>query len=169
MRLAKLRHIAALSAVAAALLVMAAAEAQVPPYPPPPVAVPPPASPEAAEIAFCLCLRQSLDAAAAEMSARQAAYQAVQSEVAALDSQLQSARATLNVDNPEAVAQFRQLLERRDAAFRQSNGSAAGDLTGAVERYNARSTEYNGSCANRPRNPVLLAQVQASLICPPPR
>ena len=170
MRLAKLRHMAALSAVAAALVVIAAAEAQVPPYPAPtPVAVPPPASPEAAEIAFCLCLRQSLDAVGAEMSARQAAYQAVQSEVAALDSQLQSARATLNVDNPEAVAQFRQLLERRDAAFRQSNGSAAGDLTDAVERYNARSTEYNGSCVNRPRNPVLLAQVQASLTCPPPR
>src|SRR5688572_10392105 len=127
----KLRRCAPLWAGVAMLVAGIAAEAQVPPYPPPPVvvappgAVPPPASPEAADIAACLCLRQTVDALAAEMSAKQAAYQASQSEVAALDAQLQSARSTLNVDDPEAVAQFRQVLERRDAAFRQSNGPAA--------------------------------------------
>ena len=100
------------------------------------------------------------------MTARQAAYQASLNELAALNNQLQSARATLNVDNPEAVAQFREMLERRDAAFRQSNGPAAADLTGAIERYNGGWAEYNARCADRPRNPVLLAQVQASLTCP---
>ena len=29
-------------------------------------------------------------------------------------------------------------------------------------------SEYNARCADRPRNPVLLNQVQATLVCPPP-
>ena len=54
---------------------------------------------------------------------RERAYEASRREVADLDAQLQSARMSLNVDNPNAVAQFRQLLDRRDAAYRQSSGA----------------------------------------------
>ena len=158
MRSSKRRRIGVLWAGAAALMAAAPALAQ----------VPPPASPEAADIAACLCLRQAVDATGADMAAKQSAYQASQSELTALDAQLQSARATLNVDNSEAVAQFKQLLERRDVAFRQSSGAVTADLAAAVERYNGRANEYNARCANRPRNPVLLAQVQATLVCPPP-
>lgn len=159
MSASRLRLTAVLYAGVAALAAAVPAEAQAPPPPP---------SPEASEIAACLCLRQAVDGLGAEMSAKQRAYDSSQSELAGLDAQLRSARATLNVDNPQAVAQFRQLLERRDAAFRQSSGPATADLAGIVERYNARSNEYNARCANRPRNPVLLGQVQATLICPPP-
>jgi hypothetical protein len=130
--------------------------------------VPPPPSPEAADVAGCLCLRQALDRLGADMSARQSGYEASRAEVAALDAQLHSARASLNVDDPQAVAQFRQVLERRDAAFRRSSGTAAAEYSGVVERYNARANEYNARCADRPRNPVLLGQVQATLTCPPP-
>lgn len=151
-------RIAALCACVAALAAAMPAVAQAPPPPPP----------EASEIAACLCLRQAVDALGADMTARQQAYDASRSEVAALDAQLQSARASLNVDNPQAVAQFRQLLERRDAAFRRSSGATAGEYAGVVERYNARVNEYNARCANRPRDAALLARVQATLTCPPP-
>jgi len=128
----------------------------------------PPPSPQAAEIAACLCLRQAADALGAEMTAKQRAYDALRDELARLDSQLQSERASIDVNNPQSVAQFRQLLERRDAVFRRSTGPVAADSAAAVGRYNARIGEFNARCANQPRDPVLLSQVQATLSCPPP-
>jgi hypothetical protein len=147
------------SALALLSVGVAPAEAQMP--------VPPP-SPEAADIAACLCLKQSADALGATMADRQHAYDASRQEVAGLDSQLQSARMSLNVDNPEAVAQYRQLLDRRDAAYRRSSGALFSEFRSVVARYNARIGEYNARCADRPRNPILLSQVQATLVCPPP-
>jgi hypothetical protein len=137
-----------------------------PPPPPPGAVVPPPPSAEAADIAACLCLRRQVDALGADMTARKSAYDAGLSEVGGLDSQLQSARASLNVNDPQAVAHFRQLLERRDAAYRHSSGATFSAYSSVVQRYNSRSDEYNARCANRPRNPVLLGQVQATLTCP---
>jgi hypothetical protein len=148
----------------AGVAVVAAASpavAQMPPYPPPP-------SPEAAEIAACLCLGQAVNALSADMTTGRRAYDSVQDELARLDAQLQGARAGMDVNNPQAVAQFRQLLEQRDAAFQRSTSLATGDLASATERYNARVNEYNARCANRPRDPGLLGEVQARLSCPPP-
>ena len=129
--------------------------------------VPLPQSPEAADIAFCLCLQRAVDGTGAMMTERQGAYEASRREVADLDAQLQSARMSLNVDNPEAIAQFRQLLDRRDAAFRRSSGALFTQYQNTVALHNNRVNEYNARCANRPRNAVLVSQVQASLVCPP--
>jgi hypothetical protein len=101
------------------------------------------------------------------MTERERAYEASRREVADLDAQLQNARMSLNVDNPNAVAQFRQLLDQRDAAYRRSSGSLFDQYQGAVGLYNGRVSEYNARCADRPRNPILLNQVQATLVCPP--
>jgi hypothetical protein len=128
--------------------------------------VPPPSS-EAADIAACLCLQRAIPALEAAMTQRGAAFEASRQEVANLDAQLQSGRATINVDSPDAVAQFRQLLERRDAAFRNSSGPAFTQYSSAVALYNDRVNEFNARCAGRPRNPALLNQVQATLVCPP--
>ncbi len=122
---------------------------------------------EAADIAACLCLQRAIPAVESAMVQRRGAYEASRRDVANLDAQLQSARTTLNVDNPEAVAQFRQLLDRRDAAFRQSSGPLFVEYSNAVQLYNDRINEFNARCAGRPRNPVLLNQVQATLVCPP--
>ena len=144
--------------------------AQAPPYPPPPYgAAPAPGlSGEAGDIATCLCLGQAVTTLNADMTAQQSAYAAAREELTRLDAQLQSARAGMDVNDPAAVARFRQLLEQRDATFRRQSGLATGDLNSAINRYNARINEYNARCANRPRNPDLIAQVQARLSCPPP-
>jgi hypothetical protein len=134
----------------------------------PPVQAQAPLPAEAADLASCLCLQRAVNALGADMSGRQGAYQAAQDELARIDAQLQSARAGVEVNNPASVAQFRQLLERRDAAFRRSTSLATGDLHDITERYNARVNEYNARCANRPRDPRLLEGVQATLSCPPP-
>jgi hypothetical protein len=169
MRLATRYQAAVLWAGVAAVAAAGPAMAQAPPYPPPPppVAAAPAASSEAAEIAHCLCLGQAVITLSADMTAKQRAYDAVRDELARLDAQLQTARAGMNVDNPQSVAQFRQLLEQRDAAFKRSTGVVTGDLSSATERYNARAGEFNSRCANRPRNPDLLSTVQATLSCPP--
>jgi hypothetical protein len=157
----------ALLAGLAGLALPLPAAAQAPPYPPPPPqGAAPPASPEAAEIARCLCLRQDMDALGADTAAKRVAYDRVRGELDRIDAELQQERATTDVNNPEAVARFRQKLAQRDALFQRSTGPVAGDLTGATTRYNDNVNEYNARCANRPRNPDLLAQVQATLTCP---
>ncbi len=156
MRSTMLRWAPALSAVVGAALMSPPAWAQMPP------------SPEAGDIAACLCLQQSMDALGAEMGGRQQAYAASQSELAQLDAQMQSERGRMDVNNPQSVAQFRQLLERRDGIARRSSGIATGELHALTTRYNASVNEYNARCANRPRNPDLLRAVQATLACPRP-
>jgi hypothetical protein len=163
--------------IAAFALSPAAADAQAPPYyyppsypPPAPVAVPPalPASPQAAEIAGCLCLGRDIGVARADMAAKRRAYNEMRSDLTRLDQRLQRERAALDVNDPDAVARFRQMLQQRDALFRRSTGPEASELATAVSRYNATSNDYNARCANQPRDPVLLAQVQATLACPAP-
>lgn len=168
MRALRLRRAIALG-VAIAGCSVTVAEAQAPPYPPPPgVVAPPPGSPEAADIAACLCLRQSVDALSTDMAARRRSYDELKSELARLDAQLEQQRTTIDVNNQEAVAHFRQQLQQRDALFRQSTGAGMGELSGVVDRYNAAVNEYNARCANRPRDPVLVDRVRATLSCPAP-
>ncbi len=170
MRSLFLRRAALLGAYVAVLVAPLAVAAQTPPpfYPPPPLAVaPPPPSPESAEIAACLCLKQSVDELGASTAASRRSDDEMRGELGRLDAQLARERASMDVNNPQSVARFRQMLDQRDAVFRRSSGPVAADLGGSVERYNAASNEYNARCANRPRNPVLLGQVQASLTCPP--
>lgn len=177
MRWSSLRRTAAMGMGLAVLTAAAGALAQVPPYPPapaypPPPAytpVPPPVASEAGEIAACLCLNREVGALSAELSARQQAYNAAQGEVARLDAELQRARARIDVNNPQSVAEFRQLLARRDTAFRRQTGSAFTSLSEATAHYNARINQYNAQCANRPQNPEVIARVQATLACPAPR
>jgi hypothetical protein len=123
--------------------------------------------PEVAEIGACLCLQQAVATLSAEMNAKKQALDAVTRQLADLDAQLASERSTLNVNNPDAVARYKALLEQRDAAYRQSIGPIHADATQATARYNARVNEYNARCANRPFNSAIVAQIQATLVCPP--
>jgi len=145
----------------AVLLTARAASAQVPP--------PVPLPPEPAEISACLCLQQAVAALSAEMNQRTQALDAVGRQLSDLDAQLAQARANLNVNDPNAVARYKAVLEQRDAAYRQSIGPAHADATQATARYNERVNEYNARCANRPFNSALVADIQAHLSCPSPR
>jgi len=156
----------ALAVVAAA----SAASAQAPylAYPAPPAPLPSGPLSDVAQVASCLCLHQEVGALSAELTTRQQAYDAARNEVAALDTQLQQARGSVDVNNPQSVAQFRELLARRDAAFRRQRGAIFTDLSATTERYNARVGEYNAQCT-RPMSPEVVARAQATLSCPPPR
>jgi ABC-type transporter Mla subunit MlaD len=128
--------------------------------------VPPP---EPAEISACLCLQQEVATLSAEKNQRTQALDAVSRQLSDLDSQLAQARANLNPNDPDAVARYKALLERRDAAYRQSIGQVHADAAQATARYNERVNEYNSRCAGRPFNSALVAEIQAHLSCPPVR
>ena len=127
--------------------------------------VPPPPSPEAADIASCLCLKQEVDALGADKSSRQRELDEIRAELERIGAQLEAERARMDVNNPESVARFRQMLGRRDELFQRSSGDVVAAVAGTTERYNARVNEYNSRCASRPRDPRLVAQVQATLSC----
>jgi hypothetical protein len=113
---------------------------------PMPVAPPP-------DGAACLCLKQGVDATNANMGARNAALADARGQLDQLDQQLATARAQVNVDNPQAVAQFRQLLEQRDIAAKRAGGAALTDAQAAAAAYNDAVNAYNAQCANRPLPP----------------
>jgi hypothetical protein len=124
--------------------------------------VPVPAAPD------CVCLRIAVDALGADLAGKRQAYDGMQGEIGQIDNQLQAERSRMDVNSPEAIARFRQLLERRDALFRQSSGPVFAELSTATDRYGARVQEYNGRCAGRPLDPALVAQARATRACPPP-
>ena len=144
---------AAVLASGLAVLAPGAATAQVPP-------------PGPAEINPCLCLQRSYAALAADVNAKNGAYQAANQQLEDLNAQLARERASTNVNNPDAIERVKALLERRDAASNslQPAYAAAAD---AVSRYNAAVGEYDAHCANRPFIPVLTPEIQARLVCPP--
>jgi hypothetical protein len=116
----------------------------------------------------CICLRIAVDALGADLAAKRQAYEGMQNEIGQIDNQMQAERSRMDVNNPEAIARFRQILERRDALFRQSSGPVFGELSAATDRYGARVQEFNARCAGRPMDPALVAQAQATGACPPP-
>jgi hypothetical protein len=116
----------------------------------------------------CVCLRVAVDVLGQDLAAKHQAYDGLQSEIGQIDNQLAAERTTMDVNNPTAVARFRQLLERRDTLFQQSTGPGFGALSAATDRYGARVQEYNARCAGRPMDPGVLAQARATGACPPP-
>jgi multidrug resistance efflux pump len=101
----------------------------------------------------CACLKRSVDDARTDWTTRQGALDAANAELARLDNQLAAARAGLDVNNPQAVAQFRQLLAQRDSAAERSRGELVASAQAANARYNAAVGDYNGNCAGRPVPP----------------
>jgi hypothetical protein len=145
-------------AFVAAVMVSTASLAQSPPPPPP--------SPEADAIRGCLCLQRSMERASSEMTDKRNSLDRINAELRQADADLERQRTALNVNDPQAVAQFRQRLEQRDGLFKRSTGPVIGDVTAAVQRYNDRVGAYNQQCANRPFDSILHSQVQATLSCP---
>ena len=121
---------------------------------------------EPAEINACVCLQLASGALAADKDAKSQTLAAASQQLADLNAQLASERARIDVNNPDAVARFKALLERRDAAYGQIS-PAQSVAAAAVARYNASVGEYNQRCAGRPFNSDLVRQIQARPNCPP--
>ena len=123
---------------------------------------------ELAEINACVCLQLAAAALAADKDAKSQTLAADNQQLADLDAQLASARSQIDVDNPDAVARYKALLQRREAAYAQVS-PAQSTAAAAVARYNATVDEHNRRCAGRPFNSDLVAQIQARPNCAPMR
>ncbi|HWB51023.1 MAG TPA: hypothetical protein VG651_18075 [Stellaceae bacterium] len=110
----------------------------------------------------CWCLKQAVDDTHTDLTTKQGALDAAQAQLGQLDRQLEQARATEDVNNPQSVAQFRQLLAQRDGAFKQSNGEIVAAVQAATARYNQAVADYNNRCAGRPLPPP----PPGPLVCP---
>ena len=167
-----MRAVAGLAFVAVVMVSAASlAQSPLPPPPPPPPGMTPlpavPPGPEADAIRECLCLQLSMQHAMSVMTDKRNSLDHINADLKQADVDLERQRAALNVNDPQAVAQFRQRLEQRDALFKRSTGPIVNDVTAAVARYNDRVNAYNQQCANHSFNSVLQAQIQATLSCPP--
>jgi hypothetical protein len=154
--------------LAGAILAYLAGTLAAQPAPEAPPGYPSPAD-EAAAIHAYLCLQREIAALRADMTAKQQALAAVRQQLAALNEELAGERSRIDVNNPEAVAHYKVLLERRDALAKNSLAPAIAADREAVERYDAAVQTYNERYANRSYDSDMVAQIRANLSCAPSR
>jgi hypothetical protein len=120
-----------------------------------------------AEINACLCLERAVEATSQSMNDKTQALAAARQNLADLNAELTQARPLVNVNDPSSVDHYKALLERRDAAYRESIGPVVSEADRAVARYNALANQYDSQCANHPFNSEIVQEMQAHLSCPP--
>jgi hypothetical protein len=124
-------------------------------------------SSDPAEINACLCLERGVATMARSMNDKTQALNAVRQHLADLDAQLARERPLVDVNNPNSVDRFKALLDRRDAAYRDSIGPVVSEADQAVARYNALVGQYDRQCALHAFNSEIMNELRAHLSCPP--
>jgi hypothetical protein len=124
-------------------------------------------SSDPAEINACLCLEQAVTTMAQSMNEKTRALEAVRQHLADLDAELARERPLIEVNNPNSVDRYKALLDRRDAAYRDSIGPVVSEADRAVARYNALVGQYDRQCALHSFNSEIMSELRAHLSCPP--
>jgi uncharacterized protein YukE len=120
------------------------------------------------QIRNCLCQERSLAALNSEVQNQSRAYEEKRKAFQQLDSQVQTARPKVNVNDRADVEAFKRLLESRDAAADALAGEATRSYSDAVTRYNKAVAAYNNGCAGKAYDPDQLAEIRRDLSCPAP-
>jgi hypothetical protein len=118
------------------------------------------------QVRACLCAEHSLAQQSDALSKRRAAYEQMKQELTALDTRVLTERPKVNVNDPNAVAAFRQLLEKRDVTQRNFAGDQTTQLDQAVGQYNQGVADFNRDCASKSYDAGVLSQVRGNLTCP---
>jgi hypothetical protein len=124
-------------------------------------------SSDPAQINACLCLEQGVATMAQSMNDKTRTLAAVRQHLADLDAELARERPLVDVNNPGAVDRYKALLDRRDAAYRDSIGPVVSEADQAVARYNALVGQYDRQCALHSFNSEIMSEMRAHLSCPP--
>ena len=103
---------------------------------------------------------------ARSMNDKTRALAEVRQHLADLDAELARERPLVDVNNPNSVDGYKALLDRRDAAYRESIGPVVSDADQAVARYNALVGQYDRQCALHSFNLDIMNQLRAHLSCP---
>jgi hypothetical protein len=121
-----------------------------------------------AEINACLCLEREVETTSQSMNSKTQALAAARQHLADLNAELARARPLVDVNDQSSVDHYKALLERRDAAYRESIGPVVSEADQAVARYNVLANQYDNQCANHPFNSDMVHEMQAHLSCPAP-
>lgn len=118
------------------------------------------------QIRACLCKEQLIATLDDQVKAQRRTYDEKRQAFEALDKQVQTSRAQVNVNNPGDVDAFKRLLEQRDEAADALAGPVTKGFADTVQRYNNAVADYNGSCAGKSFDPDQLNQIKRTLSCP---
>ena len=121
-------------------------------------------SPE--QITHCLCQNQLVDDLKAALDQQWRLYEESRQRYAALEGQVETVRARMNVFDRGAIESFHRLLDERDAARLAFENQATPAYAAAVESYNSALADYDADCTGTVFDPVVLAEVQRNLYCP---
>ena len=125
-------------------------------------------SSDPAEINACLCLEQGVATTAQSMNDKTSwTLAAVRQRLADLDAELARERPLVDVNNPSSVDRYKALLDRRDAAYRESIGPVVSEVDQAIARYGALAGQYDRQCALHSFNSEIMNEMRAHLSCPP--
>lgn len=119
-----------------------------------------------ADVAACLCRDQAVKDQKAELTRQQAAYDSAQSEFQQLNTEVETQRPQVNVNDSGSINAFRQLLDRRDAARVRFTDQASPAYSAAVDRYNQSVQSYMNQCGGKSYDSRALEAAQQSLSCP---
>jgi uncharacterized protein YukE len=120
------------------------------------------------EIRACLCKEQLVSTLNQNVQGEARAYEDKRRAFEALDKQVQSSRAAVNVNNSADVDAFKRLLDQRDASADALAGPATKSYADTVQRYNQAVSDYNGSCAGKSFDADAMAEQKRTLSCPRP-
>jgi hypothetical protein len=93
-------------------------------------------------------------------------HQDIQSRLSALDQQLATSKANVDVNQPDQVDAYRRLVEERERTMADLYYNLTPRLKQLVDSYNADSSSYNAFCTTRPLDATAVASAKASLACP---
>jgi hypothetical protein len=123
-------------------------------------------SSDPAEINACLCLEQRVETTRQSMNDKTGALAAVRQHLADLDAELARERPLVDVNSPNSVDQYKALLDRRDAAYRESIGPIVSEVDQAIAQYGALVGQYDRQCALHAFNSAIMNAMRARLSCP---
>ena len=118
------------------------------------------------QVRACLCLGQQVTQESSELAQRRRQWQEKQQQIEALNQQVAAARPKVDVNDPNAIAAFKALLARRDAAAQTFAAEDTPNYRTFAEKYNARVADFNRGCAGKVYDSVVEAQIRQTLSCP---
>lgn len=96
----------------------------------------------------CICLEDQVNGMREELDASKQASEGVAAEFARLDTLVEQARDSIDVNDEAEVDSFRRLFNRREE-LRQQLSVASRPYDQLIGRYNRIAMTYNSQCANR--------------------
>lgn len=113
----------------------------------------------------CLCLQAAYESAEAPMRTQRAVEEEIQAEIARLSARQAARRASIAVDQPEQIEQFRQEQAHLTQLQNRLNQEVWPAFRDSAARYNQAVEAYQRQCADRTYDAAQLELLRRSSPC----